>query len=250
MIHRTVHDRVVVLELDSGSANALDPPLLEALYRSVLDLDRDGEGGATVLTGAGRMFSAGLDLNRLVAEGSDYALELVEALELVLRTMIDSSRPTVAAINGHAIAGGCVLACGCDVRVAARGEARLGLTEMALGLPFPPLALEVVRSAIGDRATRRAVFSAALYSPEEALAIGLVDELSEPDQLLERALALAGRLSQIPRAAFELTKRQLRTALEVHMGRFDEAWNVAVRNQWIDPGTVERMRRFIAERMG
>ncbi|MGB9226162.1 enoyl-CoA hydratase/isomerase family protein [Mycobacterium sp.] len=141
---------VRVLTLSSGPVNALDVEVLDELTEAFRELGRSG-GPALVVTGAGRAFSAGVDLTSVVQGGSDYTDRLVPALSNTFDALFSYPGPTVAAINGAAIAGGCVLACAADRRLISP-NAQIGATEVHVGVPFPVAALEVVRYACGDRA--------------------------------------------------------------------------------------------------
>ena len=154
----------------------MDAELLDALTAAVTATDR-----ALLITGAGSSFSAGVDLRRILDGGPDYAADFLTALSRMFRAVFDHPRPTVAAVNGHAIAGGCVLALACDIRLMSAG--RIGLAELAVGVPFPVAALEIVRHALGPRAGR-VLLGADTVGPEQALALGLVDEVTGPDDLL------------------------------------------------------------------
>jgi enoyl-CoA hydratase len=222
MIEREIRDELTVLRLDHGRAHALDLELVEALGRAFA-AEEENAPRAVVLTGAGKAFSAGVDLVRFLEEDAGYAARFLAALDALLERMLRFPRPTVAAVNGHAIAGGCILACACDLRVAARGGARLGVPELRVGLPFPPLALEIVREALAPPAFRRVVLLGGYHGVEEALDLGLVDELAEPDTLLERALALAGELGSIPPASYAEHQRQAWAPVFARAARHDRA---------------------------
>src|SRR3712207_1415367 len=135
-------DDVAVLRIEHGRVGALDVELLDALSEAVTASDR-----ALVLTGSGSSFSAGVDLRRILDGGRPYTDKLLAALSRTFRAMFDHPRPTVAAVNGHAIAGGCVLALACDLRLMSAG--RIGLAELAVGVPFPTSALEIVQIGRG-----------------------------------------------------------------------------------------------------
>ena len=116
-------------------------------WRPVREL-QDSGNGPLVITGAGRVFSAGVDLNRVLEGGADYTDRLIPALSDVFDALFCFPGPTVAAINGAAIAGGCVLACACDRRLISP-DAGIGAAELRVGVPFPVAALEVMRYACG-----------------------------------------------------------------------------------------------------
>ena len=194
-------DDVAVLRIEHGRVGALDVELLDALTEAVTGTDR-----AVVITGSGASFSAGVDLHRILDGGRPSTEELLTALSRTFRAVFDHPRPTVAAVNGHAIAGGCVLALACDLRLMSGG--RIGLTELAVGVPFPATALEIVRYALGARAGQ-VLLGGHLEDHERALALGMVDELTEPGELLPRAVALAGELAARSPESYRLAKDQL-----------------------------------------
>ncbi|MFI6391914.1 enoyl-CoA hydratase/isomerase family protein [Nonomuraea sp. NPDC050540] len=209
MIEVEVIDGIAVVRLAHGKVNALDLELCQAIETTLRDLDTGGVR-AVVLTGSGRAFSAGVDLERIVDGGAGYVATYLPALSGAFRAVFDLGKPAVAAINGHAIAGGCVLAAACDHRVMATGPGTIGVPELLVGVPFPEVALEIMRSALGPVGARRAILGGRNHPAAEALAHGFVDEVAEPGELLDRALSVAGRLAAIPADTFRHTKGQLR----------------------------------------
>ena len=147
---------------------------------------------AVVLTGQGGMFSAGVNLIRARDGGARYIGKFLPVLNRMFDTVFFFPKPVVAAINGHAIAGGCVLACCADRRLMARAAGRIGITELLVGLPFPALAFEVMRFTAAPQRLSALVYSGATFPPDEAIARGLIDEIAEPAALLDDAVA-AGR---------------------------------------------------------
>ena len=212
MIERHLHGEVLLLRLAHGKASALDLELLEELT-TAMDEFEASDARALVLTGSGSIFSAGVDLKRLLEGGTGYIEAFLPALNDALSRLLFSDRPLVTACNGHAIAGGCLIACCGDRRLAARGKARIGVPELAVGVPFPPLAIELVRASVGERNLQRALYDATAYGVEDALELGFVDELVDAEDLEERALSVAGRLASVPPASYAFTKRGVRAAL-------------------------------------
>ena len=135
------------------------------------------------------------DLRRVVAGGPPYLREFLPALTAAFMAVFDHPGPVLAAINGHAIAGGCVLAAACDVRVMSQGT--IGLAELSVGVPFPVAALEIMRHAAGPAASRL-VLAAELLGPAQAQAIGLIHGIEEPGVLLESVLGQAQRMARDP----------------------------------------------------
>ncbi|MBC2904244.1 enoyl-CoA hydratase-related protein [Streptomyces cupreus] len=209
MIDTADHDGIAVLTLRHGPVNALDLELLTALPETLAEA-ADARG--IVLTGSGRTFSAGVDLKRIVDGGPSYTETFLPALHRATLALYGHPKPVVAALNGHALAGGCVLAAACDQRLMCGGT--IGLTELAVGVPFPTACLEVMRHAVGT-ALDTMVLGAGRLTPEEALPIGLVHEIVEPDRLLAAALRRTEELCSAPPEVYALSKRQLhRTALQ------------------------------------
>lgn len=194
---------VTVVRLRHGKVNALDLELLRAITAAMRDAD---DNAAVLITGSGTAFSAGVDLHRVVAGGQPYVQEFLPALARTFMAIFDHPGPVLAAINGHAIAGGCVIAAACDVRVMSQGK--IGLAELSVGVPFPPSAMEILRHTVGP-AAGRLVLTAALLDAPQAQSIGLIDDVEAPDALLDSVLHRAQTMAQIPADVFAFTKRQL-----------------------------------------
>ena len=238
MIETTTHGDVAVLTLDHGPVNALDVELLRALP------DALGAAGdaPVVLTGAGRSFSAGVDLKRIVDGGVPYVAEFLPALSAAFLAVFDHPRPVVAAVNGHALAGGCVLAAACDVRLMSGGT--IGLTELAAGVPFPTVPIEVMRHVVGP-AVDRLVLTAARLDPAEARRVGLVHEVVTED-LLATAVSSASKLAAVPAPVYARAKRQLREPAHARIAARRDVDDPGVTALWGDAGTLARLRDYLA----
>ncbi|MFC4855287.1 enoyl-CoA hydratase/isomerase family protein [Actinophytocola glycyrrhizae] len=238
MLEISEHGEVAVLTMSRGPVNALDLELLAAFPGALAEV---ADRAAVVLTGAGRCFSAGVDLKRIVEGGPDYVAAFLPALSTAVLALFDHPRPVVAAVNGHALAGGCVLAAACDLRLMSGGT--IGLTELAAGVPFPTVPLEVMRHAAGP-AIDRLVLTAAKLPREEAHRIGLVDELT--DDLLPTALARAAALAAAPAEVYALAKRRLHGPAHNRIAARREQDDPGVAELWSAPSTRERLRGFLA----
>jgi len=238
---------VAQVRLARGKVNAIDAELAEELVAVLGTLGPDDAVGAVVLSGAGSAFCAGVDLRRVVEEDDAYAVRLVGALRDMFEGLFSFPKPTVAAVHGAAVAGGCILACACDRRLLGAG-ARIGATELAVGVAFPVSALEVLRHACGAR-TEDVVTGARLLGADEALAAGLVHEVLDPDALSGRALAVAGELAAIAPPAFRLAKEQLRRPALERMGRDRAAVDDEAARVWASAATRRRLREQL-ERLG
>jgi enoyl-CoA hydratase len=234
-------DDVAVLRIEHGRVGALDVELLDALTEAVTASDR-----ALVITGSGSCFCAGVDLRRILDGGRPYTAQLLAALSRTFRVVFDHPRPTVAAVNGHAIAGGCVLALACDLRLMSGG--RIGLTELAVGVPFPTAALEVVRHALGSRAGQL-LLGAETVDRERALALGMVDGLPEPADLLPRAVALATDLAARSPESYRLAKVQLHRPASAAIEATADG-DAAVLDGWTSDDTRLRIAAALAALTG
>lgn len=230
-------DGVRVVRLETGKVNALNADGFDALAAKAMTLT---QSPAVVLTGSGSVFSAGVDLRSLVDGGKPYAERLVNSMTRAYTAWFDLGIPVVAAINGHAIAGGAVLAAVADHRV--MGSGRIGLTEITVGVPFPPATLEIMRHALGSRLAT-VVLNAQLHEVAPALRLGLIDELVGPDQVLDRAVERARILAMVPPAVFATTKAALREPARSRWSLEDDLTSLAA--QWSQPETLDRIRSQI-----
>jgi enoyl-CoA hydratase len=201
-------DEVLVVRINRPPANAIDLRLLEEGHAALEELRADPPG-AIVLTGSDGFFSAGVDLKVAPTLDRRQQGQMVAGINRIFAGWYGFPRPVVCAVNGHAIAGGLILALCADYRVGAT-EGRLGLTELRAGFPYPTVAKAVAQAELGPAAARILMLRAQLVEPQEALALGLVDELVEPDRVLSRALEVAEQMAGLPRSTYEQVKRQLR----------------------------------------
>jgi enoyl-CoA hydratase len=236
---------IAVLTLMHGKANALDIELCEALAARFMEL-RGSDAKAVVVTGQGKIFSAGVDLKRLSEGGADYIRKLLPVLHKLYDTVFYHPKPVVAAINGHAIAGGCVLACCADRRIMAREGGRIGVTESLVGVPFPALAFEILRFAVPPRHLPEFTLSGATYATDAALQRGWIDEIAKPGELIEDAIAVAQELALLSPAAFAQTKMQIRQAVTERMAQSGKATDKAVTAIWTAPETLNHIRDYVA----
>jgi enoyl-CoA hydratase len=237
---------VAVARLDHGKVHALDVDLLEALV-GMLDEIESSDGRAVVLTGTGPVFSAGVDLRQVLDGGTHYLERFIPRLTTAFARLFTFPLPVVAAVNGAAVAGGCVVACACDRRILATG-ARIGATELVVGVPFPVSALEIIRSACGDT-TDQVILDGRLYQADEARTVGLADEVVAPEDLLDRALEVAGRLGSLGPAAFRLAKAQLRRPVLERIASDGPVVDPEVKALWSSPETLASIRAQV-DRIG
>ncbi|MEC9072063.1 MAG: enoyl-CoA hydratase/isomerase family protein [Myxococcota bacterium] len=215
---------------------------VEAIERVIAQIDA-AEGRPLLLTGAGRAFSAGVNLERVLEMDRAETRYFLEQLEVVTERLYTYPAPTVVAVNGHSIAGGCILALACDYRVATtHPKARIGLTELALGVAFPPGVFQLLRARLPSAHQDELMLGAGLHAPERALALGLVDALSDdPVAAGRERLEL---LSGYPSATYASTKAGMRTVSFAEAGSVPGAWE-AVLDAWMSEEVRGRMRALL-----
>jgi enoyl-CoA hydratase len=216
---------VTVVRIQRPPVNAIDPGL--AAEGSALLEELSAEpAGAVVITGSGQSFSAGLDIKVAPTLDDDAQRSMRAAVNRLLGGWALFPRPLVTAVNGHAIAGGLILALCGDWRFVGR-QGQFGLTEVNVGVPYPPAAIEIVKSELAPGAARRYALGGELIDSEAALAAGFFDTLVDDSDLLDRAIEGARRLAPLAGPAYAQTKRALRSgvAKALEPGAIaDEAW--------------------------
>jgi enoyl-CoA hydratase len=237
-------DGIAVVEMRHGKANALDTEFCKALTDKLNELE--GSARAVVITGSGHIFCAGVDLVRALDAGPSYFKTFLPALHRLYETIFYFPRPIVAAINGHAVAGGCVLACATDWRAMRSDAGRIGVTELLVGLPFPALAFEIMRFVCAPHRFEEVIFTGATFAPEAGRELGMVDELASADAVMERAQAAARRLAALSPAAFALTKRQSRQPVTERMKASGVLFDAEVETVWCAAETFVRIRDYVA----
>jgi enoyl-CoA hydratase len=246
MIDVKTENGIAIVTIRHGKANALDMELSEELDECFARI-AESAARAVVVTGQGRIFSAGVDLIRLSSGGPDYVRKFLPVLHRAFNAMFFFPKPVVAAINGHAIAGGCVLACCADRRIMARADGRIGVTELLVGVPFPAVAFETMRFAVPARHLPELLFTGATFEVDAALERGLVDAVAPPDELMPSAIAAAEQFAALSPAAFALTKAQLRAEVRERLERTGAATDKIATEIWAAEPTLAYVRDYVAQ---
>jgi len=231
-----------VLRLEHGRANALDIDLMSDLTRALNDV-RAGGTRAVVLTGTGSIFSAGVDLHRVVSGGAEYTSKFVPALAEFFLDLFEYPLPLVAAINGHAIAGGCLIGCACDYRLMAASTGTIGVPELLVGVRFPAVAIEILRSVVPPHEVQVLALTGRTCLPDEAARRGLVHEVVPGGELLQHAMRIAQRFAAIPSDVFAATKLALHADALDRLRRDRSLEEVS--REWAREETHARIRQYM-----
>jgi enoyl-CoA hydratase len=225
---------VCLLTLDKPPANAIDEALLDELGAALDRAHDDDSVRAVVLTGAGRFFSAGFDF-AAPRRDDEVALGLYHRYRRVHARLLSLPKPTVAMMNGHAIAGGLVIVLACDYRLGLAGDYRIGLNEVAVGASFPRAALEIVRLRLPHARVAELLLGAALYPASQATRLGVVDELFPVESFVDTVFKRAARLARFPREAYAHAKTALVAETVAHIEAETDEEALRTMSVWITP---------------
>lgn len=238
------HENVIELSMNRAPVNAMNREFVDTITDHINHYVTDGVGGL-ILSGREGLFSAGLDVPGLLELDRDEVNEFWTRFFVLMNTVAGCQVPVAAAITGHSPAGGAVLALHCDYRVATRGEFNIGLNEVQVGLPVPRNIVSALEYVVGRRQAARLASSGALISPDEAFAIGLVDEVAEPGETVERALAWMQEMLALPPIAMNKTRLAAKSAL-LDRAQENTAFARIATDYWFSDETQTTMKQLVA----
>ena len=203
-------DSVMVVHLDDGKANALSATMIAALSAALDEAEADDTIGAVVLHGRPGRFCAGFDLS--VMRGGDFAAvaALVSDGGDLVRRLYGSSVPIVAASTGHALAAGALILLGCDMRVGADVDCKIGLNEVAIGMVLPDWAITLAGDRLSKRHVQRSIVNGRITNATGAVEVGFLDAALPADAVLDAAVAEATTLAALPALAYAGTVKSFR----------------------------------------
>ena len=244
-------DQIGILYIDTERNNAINDEFIRDAHRLMDEAEADPAIRALVVTSSHRsIFCPGVDLPSLMGRSGTEMRNFYQALTGIVRRKVAYPKPEVYALNGHTVAGGCMMALAGDCRLMASGRATFGLMEIDVGLAAPIGVVEMLQHFFGGRVAERVLFSGERFSPEGALALGLVDEVLEPERLMDRALEKARLLAGKPSGGYRRLKSYARKSLAERMRSLDDAHLDELVEQWFSQETqhlvtaaVQRMKR-------
>jgi enoyl-CoA hydratase/carnithine racemase len=228
-----MHDAVAEVQMRNGITNAINLDLVVELSNAISQLSKNDQVNGVVLTSSNdKFFSIGFDIPTLIELSEKDFKVFYRTFNKFCLELYTFTKPTLAAITGHAIAGGCILALCCDYRFIARGHKLMGLNEIKLGVPVPYLADRILQEIVGGKNARVIMETGDFYKPEESLALGLVDQVEEAEEVVNRGIEKIRSIEALPLQIYTAIKRnrvepvteRLERVLEKKMDEFIEYW--------------------------
>jgi enoyl-CoA hydratase/carnithine racemase len=240
------YDEVVLARLNHGVTNAINLEMVYELKETVEQVRSDSAVRALVFASANeKFFSIGFDIPQLFAFSQEEFKSFFRAFNQVCLDLYTLPKPTVAALNGHAIAGGCILALCFDYRLIGQGRKLMGLNEIKLGVPVPYIADCCLRALIGVRQARDVMESGEFFGPEATARMGMVDEVLPDEKVVELAVEKGRQLGALPAAAYGAVKRNRVEGIQAEVtAKWDEKERFFVES-WCS----EEVRRRLREAM-
>ena len=230
--------------LNRGKVNALNEALVGELTSCFQELESDQSARAVILTGQGKFFSFGFDIPEFLNYAkSDFERYLLSFTQLYTHLFL-FPKPIIAAVNGHAIAGGCMLATACDHRIMVSGKARISLNEITFGASVFAGSVELLRCCVGHRNAERMLYSGAMYSAEQAQELGLVDLCCSPEELPGVALSVAQEFGRKDSEAFKSIKILLRGPIAEEIRKREKQSIREFMDIWYSEGTWKNLEEI------
>jgi Delta3-Delta2-enoyl-CoA isomerase len=209
-VQRSVDAGIAEVRIERGKVNALDDSLVKELSACFAALAEDPDVRGSILTGTGNFFSFGFDIPKFLAYSKEEFTRYLNLFTALYRGLFSHPKPIIAALNGHAVAGGCMLATACDIRIMVDGKAKIGLNEITFGSSIFAGSLAMLAFWVGERRAQEIVYGGKLYSAQEAHELGLIDAVVPGGQLLQTARQIAQQHAGKAPAAFRSIKSLLR----------------------------------------
>ncbi|GGH10781.1 enoyl-CoA hydratase/isomerase family protein [Sphingobacterium alkalisoli] len=239
-------DHIFHITLDRGKSNAIDIHMVNELIAAIQEAEVDPAIEGLILSGKEGFFSSGLDLITLYDYNAEEMKEFWSRFMLLLHSLASFSKPAVSAITGHSPAGGCVLAICCDYRIMAEGEYIIGLNEVPVGIVVPDSIFELYSFWLGKAQAYRFLLEGKLLKPQEALKVGLVDEVVDFNRIQNASMRKVKSVTQFEKNAWRLTKLNLRKSLLSTLSENHDTVIDQVLKQWWSPATRTVMKTIIA----
>jgi len=244
-IETTIKDRLAIVTLSRGKSNSLNREMITELTDMLQHIEADSNIGGVMITGKEHFFSAGLDLIELYDYNEEEAKSFWHLFLNFVAKITAFKKPLIAAINGHSPAGGCVIALACDARIMAEGKYIIGLNEVPVGIIVPNSIFQLYSFWLGKANATRNLLEGKLFSPEEALAVGLIDELTKPESILTAAERKARKYMAFESNTWSQSKLNIRKKLIESTSSDQRADLELMLKQWWAPSTRAILKTII-----
>ncbi|WP_158796608.1 enoyl-CoA hydratase/isomerase family protein [Pedobacter sp. L105] len=244
-INVTIKDRLALITLNRGKSNALNREMITEITDMLYNIENDANIGGVIITGRENFFSAGLDLIELYRYNEEEIKSFWHLFLNFTAKITAFKKPLVAAINGHSPAGGCVIALACDARVMSEGKYIIGLNEVPVGIIVTDSIFHLYAFWLGKANASRSLLEGKLFSPEEALQIGLVDELVNPASIMTVAERRIRKYMALEPNTWQQSKLNIRKELIAATSVDQEETLKAVLTQWWAPSTRNLLKMII-----
>ncbi len=242
----TIKDRLAIITLNRGKSNSINREMVTELTDMLNNIENDTTIAGVMITGRENFFSAGLDLIELYDYNEEEAKSFWHLFLNFTAKLTAFKKPIVAAINGHSPAGGCVIALACDARVMAEGKYIIGLNEVPVGIIVPNCIFSLYSFWLGKANATRSLLEGKLFNPEEALAIGLVDELVNPDSILTAAERKVRKYMAFESTTWSQSKLNIRKEIIEATSADQSADLDLMLKQWWSPNTRAILKTIIS----
>ncbi|MBI5250542.1 MAG: enoyl-CoA hydratase/isomerase family protein [Desulfomonile tiedjei] len=241
---KSVHENIATVQLNRGKVNAINEAFAEELKNCFHEMAADPQVKAVIITGSDKFFSFGLDIPVFLSYSKEDFIRFVTKFADLYTYVFLFPKPVLAALSGHTIAGGCMLATACDYRVMASGKGKISLNEINFGSSLFPGSAEMLKYCVGPRNAEVVAYTGAMFSPEEAKALGLVDLVVPPENLEEATRKTAKGLAEKHGPAFASIKKLLRAEVGEEMKRKDRVYRDEMVDIWYSDYTWKQLQNI------
>lgn len=228
-----VVEGIHLVKLSRGSANVMNLEMVCEICDLMDGLASNADCKGIIISGNGPFFTAGLDVKELYNYDRHTSEAFWRSFVKMIEVLIRFPKPLITAINGHSPAGGCIIAICCDYRLMVQGDFRIGLNEVPVGIAVPQVIFDIYRHCIGNKNAYQFLLEGRLLNPEEALHFGLVDELTDAEELMSRAIGKMKQYLKLGSETFSITKRNLRQSVICKLeAGFESNFQTTIEHWW------------------
>ncbi|MDJ0837264.1 MAG: enoyl-CoA hydratase/isomerase family protein [Acidobacteriota bacterium] len=238
------HDGTAIVMIKRGKVNAIDEALTEQLHQAFQTLEKDEDVSVVVLTAHGKFFSFGFDIPLFLGYEKAQFRTFLKKFTDFYTYLFMYPKPVIASINGHCIAGGCMIATACDYRIMVLGKPMISINELGFGSTVFAGTAAMLKFVVGDRNAQAILYQSKLYSATDAKAIGLVDKISSTGQLPERTSSIADQFKAKSGRAFRSVKHLLRQQTHEEMLAKEDASITEFADIWYSEDTWKNLQEI------